>query len=116
MVASGALLQPDAASRPNFAALIYGGPFGVIPTIPAKLPPVFLAWAQDDPVARAAVIKFYDALIAAGNKPEVHIFGAGGHGFATRKQGTSSDHWIDALYNWLQAQGLTKPAGSPGHH
>src|SRR5213593_3762159 len=44
MVTSGSLLQKDAAARPNFAAMIYGGPFGVIPTIPAKLPPMFLAW------------------------------------------------------------------------
>ncbi len=26
------------------------------------------------------------------------------------KKGTSSDHWIDAFYFWLEAQGLTKPA------
>ena len=51
MVTSGALLQTDAAARPNFAAMIYGGPFGVMPAIPAKLPPMFLAWAQDDTLA-----------------------------------------------------------------
>ncbi len=44
MVTSGALLQADAASRPNFAGMIYGGPFGVMPAVPAKLPPMFLAW------------------------------------------------------------------------
>ena len=27
-----------------------------------------------------------------------------------KKQGTSSDHWIDELYYWLEAQGLTKAA------
>jgi acetyl esterase/lipase len=32
MVTSGALLQQDAAARPNFAAPIYGGPFGAMPT------------------------------------------------------------------------------------
>ncbi len=105
MVASGALLQQDAAARPNFAAMIYGGPFGVMPAIPAKLPPIFLAWAQDDTLAGGAVIKFYDALISAGNKPEVHIFNSGGHGFGMRKQGTSSDHWIEEFYYWLEAQG-----------
>jgi hypothetical protein len=26
------------------------------------------------------------------------------------KQGTTSDHWIDEFYYWLEAQGLTKPA------
>ncbi|MEA2599230.1 MAG: hypothetical protein QOF89_222 [Acidobacteriota bacterium] len=113
MVTSGALLQKDAAARPSFAAMIYGGPFGVMPAIPAKLPPMFLAWAQDDTQAREPVVKFYDALVAAGHKPEAHIFSAGGHGFGLRKQGTSSDHWIDAFYYWLEAQGLTRPAGKP---
>jgi len=55
------------------------------------------------------VVRFHDALTSAGHKPEVHIFSAGGHSFGMRKQGTSSDHWIDALYSWLEAQGLTKP-------
>jgi acetyl esterase/lipase len=113
MVTSGALLQKDAAARPSFAAMIYGGPFGVMPAIPAKLPPMFLAWAQDDPQAREPIVKFYDALASAGHKPEVHIFSAGGHGFGLRKQGTSSDHWIEAFYDWLEAQGLTRPAGKP---
>lgn len=111
MVASGALLQPDAAARPSFAALIYGAPFGRMPTIPAKLPPTFMAWAQDDQVALAPVVRFHDALMAAGVKPEVHVYSAGGHGFGMQKRGTSSDHWIDAYYYWLDAQGLTRPAG-----
>src|SRR5215475_7459656 len=37
MVTSGALLQKDAEGRPNFAAMIYGGPFGIMPAISAKL-------------------------------------------------------------------------------
>jgi acetyl esterase/lipase len=109
MVASGALLQKDATARPNFVAAIYGAPFGTMPAIPAKLPPIFMAWAQDDPVALEAVKKFYETLALAGNKPEAHIFSAGGHGFGTRKQGTSSDHWFDEFYFWLEAQGLTRP-------
>jgi acetyl esterase/lipase len=112
MVTSGALLQQDVAARPNFAAMIYGAPFGVMPPIPAKLPPMFLAWAQDDAVALDPVVKFYEALRSAGHKPEVHIFSAGGHGFGMRKQGTTSDHWIEAFDYWLEAQGLTKRAGS----
>jgi predicted esterase len=110
MVTSGALLQPDAAARPNFAAPIYGGPFGIMPAIPAQLPPIFMAWAQDDEVARDAVVKFFEALTSAGNKPEAHIFSSGGHGFGMRKQGTTSDHWIDEFYYWLEARGFTKPA------
>jgi acetyl esterase/lipase len=105
MVTSGALLQKEAAPRPNFAAMIYGGPFGVIPAIPAKLPPMFLAWAQDDALTLEPVVRFYEALKSAGHKPEAHIFSTGGHGFGMRKQGTSSDHWMDAFYFWLDAQG-----------
>jgi acetyl esterase/lipase len=81
-----------------------------MPAIPADLPPVFMAWAQDDTLAANAVTRFYEALKTAGFKPEAHIFSAGGHGFGTRKQGTSSDHWIDEFYYWLEARGFTKPA------
>jgi acetyl esterase/lipase len=112
MVTSGALLQADVAARPDFAAMIYGAPFGRMPAIPAKLPPMFMAWAQDDPVALEPIIKFHDALRSAGHKPEVHVFSGGGHGFGMKKQGTTSDHWIDEFYFWLEAQGLTRRAGS----
>ena len=76
MVASGALLQQDATARPNFVAPIYGGPFGVMPAIASKLPPIFLAWAQDDATALDTMVKFYGALRSAGCKPEAHIFSA----------------------------------------
>ena len=109
MVTSATVLQQDSAARPNFAALIYGAPFGVMPAIPKNLPPLFLAWAQDDPIAREFASRFYDALTKTGQRPEVHIYSAGGHGFGLKKQGTTSDHWIDDFYNWLDAQGLTKP-------
>jgi acetyl esterase/lipase len=110
MVTSGVMLQADMAARPRFAGIIYGAPFGTMPAIPKELPPIFMAWARDDDMVLGPVSKFHDALLAAGHKPEVHVYGAGGHGFGMKKQGTTSDHWIDAFYYWLQAQGLTKPA------
>jgi acetyl esterase/lipase len=112
MVASGAALQADSAARPAFAAMIYGAPFGVMPAIPRNLPPLFLAWAQDDPIARNHSNRFHDALRAAEQRPEVHIFSTGGHGFGMKRQGTGSDHWIDAFHNWLESQGLTRHAAS----
>lgn len=108
MVTCGAALQSDPALQPSFAAPIYGAPFGHMPEIPEKLPPLFLAWAQDDPLVLAPIRKFYDALTVAGHKPDVHIFQRGGHGFGMRKQGTSSDHWIDEFYYWLESLGLTR--------
>ena len=107
MVASAALLQADSAARPDFAALVYGAPFGTMPAIPSRLPPVFMSWAQDDDVARVPVVRFYDALRAAGHRPEAHIYSAGGHGFGMKRQGTPSDRWIDAFYGWMDARGFT---------
>ena len=112
MVASGTMLQSKVAERPNFVGLIYGAPFGKIPAIPANLPPTFMAWAQDDPVALAPVAKFAGALVVAGNKPEQHIYSRGGHGFGMKKQGTTSDHWIDEYFFWLQSLGLTTVTSS----
>lgn len=110
MVTSGVLLQPDAAARPAFAAPIYGGPFGAMPPIPANLPPIFMVWAQDDDLVQGPVVKFYEALKAAGNKPEVHVYASGGHGFGMMPKGTTSDHWIEEFYWWLEAKGFTKRA------
>ena len=101
IVTSAVLLQSDA--HPNYAAPIYGGPFNEVPPIPPGLPPIFLAVAQDDAGAGPLVTRFYDALKAAGYKPELHVFSSGGHGFGMRKQGKSSDHWIDEFYYWLEA-------------
>src|SRR5581483_9753744 len=108
MVTSGVLLQADDKARPDFAAPIYGAPFGATPKIPATLPPVFMAWAQDDGLVREPIEKFYAALSAAGIKPEAHIYSAGGHGFGMKKQGTTSDHWIDEFYWWVLANGFGK--------
>jgi acetyl esterase/lipase len=113
MVAAGALLQASAPARPSFVGLVYGAPFGVMPSIPPDLPPVFMAWAQDDNVGRGAVVAFHDALAKAGQRPEAHVFSAGGHGFGMRTQGTTSDHWIDEFYWWMQSRGFTKAPGRP---
>ncbi len=115
MVTSGVLLQKDLTTRPAFAALVYGAPFGVMPAIPSKLPPVFMAWAQDDAVALQPIVKFRNALLAAGTRPEEHIYSAGGHGFGMRIQGTTSDHWFDEFFFWLEAEGFTKVPRPPAH-
>lgn len=102
MVASGTLVQSDSAARPDFAALIYGAPFGKMPVAPGHLPPVFLAWAKDDEIARDVEAKFRDALVAAGDRVETHIYATGGHGFGLKHQGTESDRWAEAFYRWLR--------------
>ena len=103
VVASGALLKTAPADRPDFTAPIYGAPFGEIGKLDAALPPVFLAYASDDQLVPHFVDAFYEALRSAGLHPEIHIYDHGGHGFGMRHQGTSSDHWIDDLFNWMVA-------------
>jgi acetyl esterase/lipase len=109
MIAEFTAVHPDASARPNYAAPIDGAPFPV-PPIPQGVPPIFMEMAQDDNLAGPQIVAFYDALKAAGYKPEFHIYNRGGHGWSMRKQGTTSDHWIDEFYWWLEAQGLTRPA------
>jgi acetyl esterase/lipase len=121
MLASEALTQRDAALRPDFAGLIYGAPMASMPAIPITLPanfklagpplpPVFMAWAQDDSTAGYAMRRFYRLLVDEGYTPEAHIYHAGGHGFAPKTQGTTSDHWKQELYWWIEAEGFAEPS------
>jgi len=107
-VATGVMMSGDASARPDFVGDIYGGPFGGLKTVPAGLPPVFLAWAQDDQIGTHTALKVFVDLSAHGYTPEAHAFYAGHHAFGMKKQGTTSDHWIDEFYWWLQARGLTR--------
>ncbi|KRE99474.1 hypothetical protein ASG87_13775 [Frateuria sp. Soil773] len=110
MIASEVLVQKDAALRPDFAALVYGAPFESMPPVPAGLPPVFMAWAKDDDTAGDAMTRFRQALVKAGNKPQVHVYDAGGHGFAARRPDTGSAHWLQEFEGWLRSRKL---AGAP---
>jgi acetyl esterase/lipase len=109
MITEYTAVNPDASARPNYAAPIYGAPFPDVPPIPKGVPPVFMEMAQDDNLAGPQIVAFYDALKTAGYKPEFHNYEHGGHGWSMRKQGTTSDHWLDEFYWWLDAHGLTKP-------
>jgi acetyl esterase/lipase len=107
---AGTMLAPDAAQRPNYVGIMYGGPLGgPVPAIPAHTPPAFLTVAEDDPLAGAAEIKFFDALREAKAAPELHVFRSGQHGFSMMLRKGTSDHWIDELYWWMSSYGLTKP-------
>ena len=64
-----------------------------MPPIPAKLPPIFMVWAQDDEIARTPIVKFCKTLVASGARPEAHMYQAGGHGFGLKEQPTTSDKW-----------------------
>ncbi len=113
-----AALNSNVAARPNFVAPIYGGPFGGIPPIPAsdaadRLPPIFLAMAQDDTLVGDDVRAFYAELWAKGYRPEMHLYMAGGHGFGMNVRQNTSDRFIDQFFSWIRAQGLTQKPGDP---
>jgi acetyl esterase/lipase len=96
----------DSASRPNFIGVIYGAmPERAVPT---DAPPAFVSVAADDSLLAYASTPIFDAWRSAGKSAELHIYAKGGHGFASKNQGTSSDHWLEDYFNWLVAGGWAK--------
>jgi acetyl esterase/lipase len=110
MVTLGVALEHDAESRPNFAAPIYGIDTEGAP-VPADAPPLFILCASDDPLLPpAGSARLYIAWKTAGKPAELHIYAQGGHGFGMNRRGLPVDHWIERFGDWLEAQGLLKPA------
>ena len=73
--------------------------------VTANTPPTFLVHAEDDktvPVMNSVV--FYQAMVKAGVKGELHTYQAGGHGFGLNNK-TTKDQWFDRLKNWMDANG-----------
>ncbi|WP_219114154.1 alpha/beta hydrolase [Janthinobacterium sp. UMAB-56] len=124
----------DAVSaRPDFAVLLYPvltmqRPFdtthakkqllGAHPTqaardawsverhVDARTPPVFIAQAQDDPIAPPGnSVLMAAALRRAGVPVELHQFQSGGHGWGLGKPGSEPAAWPQLLLAWLQSHG-----------
>ena len=74
--------------------------------VTANTPPTFLVQAGDDdevPVQNS--LMFYDALLNAKVKAEMHIFQDGGHLFGLNNP-KSKDKWFDWCKNWLNENGF----------
>jgi len=109
-ITASAAYKYNADNRPDFVAPIYAYmPPAFQSAIPVDAPPLFLAAASDDPI-NAHSIDLYDKWIAAKHQAELHLYAKGGHGFGMSKQNLPSDHWIDQFTNWLDLQGMLKPA------
>jgi acetyl esterase/lipase len=105
-VTVGAVMEHDAASRPDFAAAIYPA-YRSEMAFPADAPPLFIATADNDKsVAPISSTRLYEAWHKAGKASELHVFGNGAHGFGMGKAGLLSDAWTDLLRNWMAAQGF----------
>lgn len=73
--------------------------------VTANTPPTFLFHATDDggvPVENSLL--FYQALVKAKVKAELHTYQGGGHGFGLNNPTTKSK-WFDELKNWLDENG-----------
>lgn len=106
----GAVMNEEAADRPNFAAPIYGAMDDKQP--PAGGPPLFIAVTQDDPAVPATEsLKIYASWTAAKLPAELHIYERGGHGFGMRRLNQPVDGWTTALAAWMKSHGwLDAPA------
>lgn len=94
---------PDA--RPDFLGMIYGptadGP------VPDHAPPLFAAIAADDRFFGKSDLGLIHSWRLSGSPVEFHLFSAGGHGFASHPNGTTSDMWFDEFALWLKDMKIT---------
>jgi acetyl esterase/lipase len=104
-VTSEALFGP-AATRPDFAALIYG--VHEIKEAPDPAPPLFLAVAADDTWAAQRSIEVFAAYRKSKGLAELHIFQMGEHGFVNK--GGGADRFMDRLHEWLASNWLLSEA------
>ena len=112
VVTTGVATEYDVASRPNYAASIYGPVLGNV-KVPKDAPPLFICCASDDAlVPPRDSIRLYSAWKAAGKSAELHIYAKGDHGFGVSKHGLPSDTWIDRFGDWLGQQGFLKSAST----
>jgi acetyl esterase/lipase len=102
--------------RPTFAMLVYPGLLlapgkdELAPELRVRkeCPPMFLAHASDDSVAKAEnSVHMYLALKRAGVPAELHVFATGEHGL--RPSTLPCSTWPQRCTDWLRSQGFLKP-------
>jgi acetyl esterase/lipase len=74
--------------------------------VTAATPPTFMVHAADDDVIPVKnTLSFFDALLKANVKAEMHILQSGGHGFALT-DANSKDNWFRMFKSWLIENGF----------
>lgn len=100
--------------RPDFTVLIYPAylaeGLSLLPEIrvSGETPPVFFVHAGDDRISPENSISMYLALKAAGVPAELHVFGAGGHGFGLRPSEHPVSKWPVLCEQWMRSRGLVE--------
>jgi len=91
----------DKESRPDFVVPIYAYCGAIIgENVPEDAPPMFIAWATDDGIARGNP-GFYEKWRDAQKSVEMHAFYSGGHGFSVTKHEKASDKWTELFMDWM---------------
>jgi acetyl esterase/lipase len=91
----------DAQTRPAFVAAIYAGSPSDL-KVPEDAPPLFLAYAVDDPYVPRDSLGALNAWSNAKVPVELHAYAKGGHGFGLRKQGLPVNGWNERFVDWLK--------------
>lgn len=101
-----ATTQANAAdARPDFVGMVYGPTQGT--EVPAHAPPLFSVIAADDRFFKDQDLSLLHAWRKSGSSVEFHLYSAGGHGFASQPNGTTSDAWFDQYALWLKDNKIT---------
>lgn len=101
--------------RPDWAMVIYPWdllekrPKGEIPPlklraeypVDANTTPAFIIQSQDDSCMVQNALTYYNSLVMAGVKAEMHLFSKGGHGYGMRERGNPTDCWPALAEIWL---------------
>ena len=75
-------------------------------------PPAFIFHTfTDQTVPVEQSLRFYNALVKAGVKSEMHIFANGPHGVGLGGVDPALEQWPNLLDAWLRAHGLLSPGG-----
>ena len=98
------------SSRPDFAALIYPGPFEEL-RLEAGDPPLFLLCGSDDrPDVVTGVTRLYTAARELNIPAELHLYDRVGHGFGLRASNTGPvSAWPQQFVDWLVVEKMLAP-------
>jgi acetyl esterase/lipase len=103
------------SARPDFAVLVYPAYLPdkkdstkLAPELPIsdKTPPMIMIHAGDDKIDAQGSILMYQALKANKVQAELHVYGAGGHGYGLRKTENPVHTWPQRVEAWLVTQKL----------
>jgi acetyl esterase/lipase len=98
------------SARPDFQALIYSGPQGIVrQTVTKDVPPTFIVVGDNDNAA-TWLVEHYLALKKAGVSSELHVYAKTPHGFGYRenKADRPADAWPRRFEEFLGVQGMLK--------